>query len=91
MSDFYTLLKTFINTHKGTIIETRDCKNRIIKHVKPLYHEYFNAYKRNYHTKNVKDEEKRGRDNNQFETIDNRDQRPKSTKKEKTETKGPVK
>ena len=36
MSDFYTLLKTFINTHKETNIETKDHEDRVIKHVKPL-------------------------------------------------------
>ena len=39
MSDFYTLLKTFINTHKATNIETKDRKDRILKYVKPLYDE----------------------------------------------------
>ena len=49
MVDFYDLLKTFKrNTHKATNIETEDHKDRITKYVKPLYDEYFNAYKKNY-------------------------------------------
>ena len=40
-------------------------------------------------SESVKDENKRGRDYKQFEIIDNGDQEPKSTKKEKTETKKP--
>ena len=45
--------------------------------------------KKNYNSTNVKTEEKRERDNKQFEIIDNRGQEPKSTKKEETETKKP--
>ena len=49
MVDFYDLLKTFKrNTHKATNIETEDHKDRITKYFKPLYDEYFNAYKKNY-------------------------------------------
>ena len=54
--------------------------------VQPLYDKYFDAYKENYDSEKVTDEEKRGRDYNQFKIIDNRDQGPKSTKKEKTGT-----
>ena len=43
--------------------------------------------KKSYDSKNVKDEEKRGRDYKQFEMIDNGDQELKSTKKEETEIK----
>ena len=60
MSNFYTLLNAFINTHKATNIKTKDRKYKIIKNVKLLYDEYFNAYKKNHNSKNVKDEEKRG-------------------------------
>ena len=49
--------------------------------VQPLYDKYFDAYKENYDSEKVTDEEKRGRDYNQFKIIDNRDQGPKSTKK----------
>ena len=45
--------------------------------------------KKNFDSEKVKDEEKRGHDHKQFEIIDNRDQEPKSTKKEETETKKP--
>ena len=82
MSNFYTLLKTFINNrHKATNIETNDREDRIIKYVKPLFDENFNAYKRNYDSKNIKDEEKRGRDYKTFEIIDNRDQLKKKIPK----------
>ena len=80
-NDFYTLLKTFINTHKPTKIETKDRKDRIIKHVKLVYDEYFNAYKRNYDSKNIEDKEKRGRDYKNFEIINNRDQLKKKRPK----------
>ena len=85
--DFYTLLNAFINAHNATNTETKDRKDRIMNSVKPLYDNYFDAYKKNYNSENVKDEEKRGRDYKQFEIIYNRDQGPKSTKKEETETK----
>ena len=81
MSDFYTLLKAFVNRHKATNIETKDRKYRIIKYVKRLYNEYFNAYKRNYNSKNIKDEEKRWRDYKNFEIIGNRDQLKKKRPK----------
>ena len=54
---------------------------------KQLYNKYLNTYKKYYDSEKVKEEEKRGRDYRQFEIIDNRDQEPKSTKKEETETK----
>ena len=44
--DFHTLLNAFINTHETTTNETKDRKNKILSHVKPLYNEYFNAYKK---------------------------------------------
>ena len=62
---------------------TKDCKDRIIKYVKPLYDQYLNTYKKNYGGKNLKDKEKRGCDYIKFEIIDNRDQGPKKD----TETK----
>ena len=36
MIEFHKLLKTFINTHKATNIETKDRKDRIINHTKQL-------------------------------------------------------
>ena len=85
--DFHALLNAFINTHEATTTETKDHKNRILSYVKPLYNKYFDTYKKNYDSQKVKDEEKIGRDYKRFEKIDNRDQGPKSTKKEETETK----
>ena len=87
MIDFHTLLNAFINTHEATTNETNDCKNRILSYVKPLYDKYFDAFKKNYDSRKAKDEEKRGHDYKRFELIDNRDQGPKSAKKEETETK----
>ena len=81
MNDFYTLLNAFINTHKATTTETKDLKDRIMNNVKSLYNKYLDAYKKNYDSEKVKDEEKRGRDYKQFEIIYNRDQGPKSAKK----------
>ena len=58
MTNFHKLLDSFINTHKATNIETSDRKNKIL--VKPLYGRYFNAYKKNYDSEKLKDEEKKG-------------------------------
>ena len=58
-----------------------------MSYVKPLYDNYFDAYKKNCDSKKLTDEEKRKHDYKQFEIIDNRDQRPKLTKKEETKTK----
>ena len=87
MNDFYTLLNAFINTHKATNTETKDRKDRIMNNIKPLYDMYFDAYKKNYDSEKVKDEEKRQRGYKQIKIIGNGDQEPKSTKKEETETK----
>ena len=87
MIDFYKLLNLFINAHVAITVETKDRKDRILSYVKPLYDKYFDAYKKNYDSKTLTDEEKRKYDYKQFEIFDNRDQRPKSTKKEETETK----
>ena len=73
MSNFYTLLNAFNNTHKAINIKTKGCKDKIIKHVKLLYKNYFDAYKKNYDNENVKDEEKGGREYKQFEIMDNKD------------------
>ena len=87
MVDFCMLLNAFLNTHKAINTETKDRKDRIMNNVKLLYDRYFDAYKKIYDSKKVKDEEKRGREYKRFEIIYNRDQGPKSTKKEETETK----
>ena len=57
-----TVLNAFVNIHKATASETKDCKDRILSYVKRLYNNYFDAYKRNYVSKSVKDKEKRVRD-----------------------------
>ena len=82
MNNFYGLLNAFINTHEATMIETKDRKDRILKKVNQLYDKYFDIYKKNYDSKNVKDKEKRGRDYKQFEIIDK-----KKKKSEQTEEK----
>ena len=87
MNDFYALLNAFINTYEATTTETKIREDRIMNNVKQLYSKYLDTYKKNYDNEKVKDEEKRGRDYKQFETIDNGDQEPKSTKKEESETK----
>ena len=89
MGDFYELLNSFINTHEATTTEKKVRKDRILSYVKPLYNKYLDTYKKNLDSKKVKDKEKRRRDYKQFEVIDNGDQGPKSTKKEKTKTKKP--
>ena len=60
-----------------------------MKKVVQLYNDYFGLYKKHYNSENVKNEEKRGRDYKEFEITDNGYQEPKSTTKEKTETKKP--
>ena len=46
ISDFYTLLNAFINTHKATNTETNDHKNRILSYVMPLCNKYLDTYKK---------------------------------------------
>ena len=58
-----------------------------MNNVKQIYNKYLDTYRKSYDSEKVKDKEKRGRGSKQFEIIDNRDQEPKSTKKEETETK----
>ena len=62
MTGFDKLLNSFINTHKATNTETNNRKNKILSYVKPLYAKYLNAYKKNYNSKKIKDEEKKGCD-----------------------------
>ena len=87
MTNFHGLLDSFINIHEAITNERNDRKNRILSYVIPLYDKYLDAYKKNYDSKGVKEEEKRGRDYKRFEIIYNRNQGPKSTKKEESETK----
>ena len=91
MNDFGTLLNAFINTHKATTTETKIRKDRIMKNVNQLCNKYSDTYKNIHNSEKIKDEEKRQRDYQQFEIIDNRDQEPKSTKKEETVTKNLMK
>ena len=74
MIDFYQLLNSFINTHKAINTETKDCKDKILSYVEPLYNNYSDAYKKNYNNKELTDEEKRKYDYKQFEIIYNKDQ-----------------
>ena len=46
MSNFYKFLNAFINIHKTINIKTKDQKDRIIKNIKVLYNNYFDAYKK---------------------------------------------
>ena len=48
MSNFYKLLNALINIHKAINIKTKDRKDKIIKNIKLLYNNYFDAYKKNY-------------------------------------------
>ena len=75
MNEFYTLLNEFINTHEASTAETKERKDEIVKFVNQLCNEYFDTYKKNYNSKRVKDEEKRGHDYKQFEIIDKKNQK----------------
>ena len=81
MKNFCTLLNAFISTHKASTDETNDRKNRILSHVKLLYNNYLNAYKKDYDNKELTDEDKIKHDYKQFEIINDRNQGLKSTKK----------
>ena len=59
MIDFYTLLNAFINTQEATTDETKDRKDRIMNNVKPLYNNYFDAYKKNHDNKELTDQDKK--------------------------------
>ena len=87
INDFYTLLNTFINTHKATNTETNNRKVRVMKKVVQFYNDCFDLYKQNCGSKQAKDKEKRGLDYKQYEMTDNGDQELKSAKKEETRTK----
>ena len=67
---------------KQSSTETKNHKNRILINVNQLYNDYFDLYRRNYNSPNVRNEEKRGHNYKQFEIIGNRGQELKSTKKE---------
>ena len=57
---FYTHLNAFINTHKATNTETKNHKERVMKIFMQLQNDYFDLCKKNYNSKNVKKEEKKG-------------------------------
>ena len=72
---------------KQVLLKQKIEKNRILNNVNQLYNDYFDLYKKNYNSTNVRNEEKRGRGFKQFEIIDKGDQEPKSAKKKENETK----
>ena len=79
MNNFYALLNAFIDTHEATTTETKSRKDRIMENAKQLYNKYFDTYKKNYDSKKVKDEEKRGREYKQFEITDKKKQKSELT------------
>ena len=56
MNDFYKLLNSFINADVAITVETKDRKDRILSYVKLLYGKYFDAYKKDYDSKELTDE-----------------------------------
>ena len=88
-NEFYLLLNAFIKTHEASFTEIKNQNNRVLNNVNQLCNDYFDLYKKNYDNANVRNGEKRGCDYKQFKIIYNRDQEPKSTKKEGTKTKKP--
>ena len=52
---FYLLLNAFINIHKATTPKPKNCKNKIMNNVNQLYNYYFNVYKENYNSENLKE------------------------------------
>ena len=91
MTDFYKLLNSFINTHKVINTETKDRKNKILSYVKPLYKNYFDAYKKNCNNKELTDQDKRKYDYKQFEIINEKKQKSEWTvEKTKTEMQKPL-
>ena len=81
MTDFYKLLNSFINTHRVINTETKDRKNKSLSYVKPLYKNYFDAYKKNYNNKELTNEDKRKYDYKQFEIINEKKQNQSGLKK----------
>ena len=61
INEFCTLLNAFINTHEATTTETKDRRDRIMNNLKQLYNKYFDTYKNNYDSKNIKDGKKKKR------------------------------
>ena len=83
VTDFHEFLNSFIKTHEATTTETKDYKDRILSHAKPLYNKYLDAYKKNYDREKVKKEEKREHDYKQFQIIDKKKNENQSGLKKK--------
>ena len=64
--------------HKAITDEIKDCKNRILSYVKPLYNNYLDAYKKNY-DKELTNKDKRKYDYKKFELIDKNKQKSEQT------------
>ena len=56
LDEFYKLLDSFINAHVAITDETKDRKDKTLSYVKPLNNNYFDTYKKNYDSENLKDE-----------------------------------
>ena len=53
LKEFYKLISDFKN-HKPITTEIKNSKNRILNNVNQLYNKYFNTYKKNYDSENLK-------------------------------------
>ena len=60
-----------------------------MKKVAQLYNDYFDLYEKNYNSRSLKNEEKKGRDYKQFEIIGDGYQEPESSNKKENKTKKP--
>ena len=76
---FYLLLNAFINIHKATTPKPKNCKNKIMNNVNQLYNYYFNVYKENYNSENLKERDQIFFDPNQFKILGKKKQKSKST------------
>ena len=85
LKEFYKLLSDFKN-HKPIITETKNHKNRILNNVNQLKNKYFDTYKKNYNSENLKERDEKCFDTNQFKILVKKKQKPESTE-EKTERK----
>ena len=55
MTDVYTLLMHLSIQTMQLILKQKILKTKIMNNIKPLYDSYFDAYKKNYNSENVKD------------------------------------
>ena len=90
MTDFHKLLNSFINTHKAITNETKYRQDKILSYVESLYNNYFDAYKKNYDSKELTDEDKRKYDYKRFELIDKKKQSEWTEEETKTEMPKPL-